>query len=1082
MKQHPILRIAFWVGIATLILAISTPLMAQTSKGTIAGTVTDRSGAVLSGATVVATSVDSGETRTVTTSSTGSYRIEALNLGNYILKISQAGFETKTITNVVVRGSVIVQADAQLAVGSTETTVTVEAQTNAIQTESGQLSHAIGSTEITSIPIGNLNPISLVLTEPGVVDVSGGGGRNFSNGTGFSVNGNRSRSNNFLIDGQDNNDNSIAGQAFQPANLNTVQEVTVLTNSYSAEFGRGGASVTNVIYKSGTNQFHGGLWELYEGSGLNAVNAYDGTYGQTSREKPRYNIHTYGFYLGGPVIKNKLFFSASSQWQRFYGKATPNVIAVPTANGVAALQAYGSANALLLLKYYNGLVAPTASNTYYTGINSTGTPIEFGFMQRTPPPQQNPDTQWNFKVDWLATSKDSVSVRYVHDRSSLTPDFFNFPTSLPGLDPQQGGPSENFGMTWTRTFNPRAINEFRASYGYFDFAFAPTATALANPLYKNPTMGISGISRMPGLGVNAALPQGRGHATYQVQDAFSITNGNHTWKMGFDIARLLIKDSIPFNSRGTISFTSGGGYTGLGNFLDNYTGSGGSLIARTFGDPVVRPKVMQQAFYIQDTWKLRSNLTIDYGIRYEFQNNPENQIPYPAVDLSKVPFDTFPRPVKVKEDGNNWGPRFGMAYTPKFWEGLFGQDKTVFRLGYGMFYDAFFTNILDNTAAGSPNAVVGTNGSVTGRGTAGALGYAVSPVLNPLSAVTSVDSNLRNPFTHQWNVNIERELPWDLLVTAAYVGTRGSHLFINQQFNPNTGYSAGYGSPYLPRVNPAQGSIGVRTNSGDSIYHGFNVKVERRFTKGLMLRSAYTFGKAIDNGSEVFTITGGSSYPQVNGPAGLKLERGLSAYDVRHRWVLAYVYNVPGIPKYSNGFVNALGFLTRDWSWSGTTTLQSGVPDTVYFYGLDTDGDGNAYNNRPYMGNPAAPIASVGIDGLYLGETPGQLYNYDTGVPVTTNDVRWIVKPGAGNVGRNTYIGPGSIRFDMAFNRSFKMPKMENHEFQVRGEFFNIFNHPNNNGWVDTSAIDGSSLGGFMDTVGARTGGRTIKVQLKYVF
>src|SRR4029077_12938995 len=302
------------------ILVIAAAAFAQTSKGIIAGTVRDTTGAVMSGATVTAKNIATGESRTTTTSEVGNYRIEAVEPGSYQIKVTAANFKTTTIDKLEVKGSVITTLNADLAVGQASETIEVEAKSIEIATENGQLSHSISTVEVQQIPVFNLNAISLVMTQPGVIDV---GANSFSNGTGFSVNGSRPRANNFLLDGQDDNDNSIQGQALQPANLQAVQEVAILTNSYSAEFGRGGGSVTNIISKSGTNQFHGSAWDLYAGSGLNAIPAESGLAGQTQATKPRFDTHPFGFTAGGPIWKNKLFAFGSSEWQRFYGKAAP---------------------------------------------------------------------------------------------------------------------------------------------------------------------------------------------------------------------------------------------------------------------------------------------------------------------------------------------------------------------------------------------------------------------------------------------------------------------------------------------------------------------------------------------------------------------------------------------------------------------------------------------------------------------------------------------------------------------------------------------------------------------------------------
>ncbi len=526
----------------------------------------------------------------------------------------------------------------------------------------------------------------------------------------------------------------------------------------------------------------------------------------------------------------------------------------------------------MLAQYFAQAPHPTAATSNRCTTSDPTNPAYqcFGFatINRVVPAKE-PDTQYNVRLDYMPTTSDTVSLRYLHDHSELTPDFFNAPTALNGFDTMQGGPSENLGTTWTHTFNPRAVNEFRASWGHFDYVFAPTSDALANSLYSLPTMTISGISNLPSLGVSSSFPQGRGHQTYQVQDGLTLTRGAHILKMGADIARILVHDTIPFNNRGTIAFGAGGGYTALGNFLDNYTGGAGAENI-VYGDPNIKPRMMQEGFYFQDTWKVKPNLTLDLGLRYEFANNPENYLQYPGIDPASYMATSNIQYSKVKEDGNNFAPRIGISYTPKFWRGLLGEDKTVIRAGYGIFYDSFFTNILDNTAASSPNAVAGTltPANATDRGIGNALGAisTIPSVLSPLSTVTTVDSKLRNPLTHQWNINIERELPAKVLMTIAYTGSRGERLFANDQINPFGGYMDATTLQYNSRLNAARGSSIIRDNKGDSIYHGASIKVERKYSHGLLLRGSYTWAHAIDNTSEVYGYFAGntllSQYPQ----------------------------------------------------------------------------------------------------------------------------------------------------------------------------------------------------------------------------
>src|SRR5882757_9663298 len=328
------------IAIGFMVLHSAT-LYAQTSKGTITGTVTDPSGAGVPGATVTARDTLGGETRSTTTGGFGEYRISAILPGIYEVKVSANGFAAVVMDHVEVGASVEKSLDVRLEVSAARQTVTVESTGATLQTETAELSSDISKTEIQQLPINSLNPISLVLTEPGAVRVSQRD--DFTNGASFSVDGLRPRANNFLIDGFDNNDNGIAGQAIQPVNLEAISEVVVQTNSYAAEFGRGGASLTNVIYSSGTNNWHGAGYWRYDGATFNAVTPEQARNGTTS--PPAFVENIPGFRIGGPILKNKLFVFGSSQWDRLRGAEQGAQIVIPTAAGVATLQSLNNPQA-----------------------------------------------------------------------------------------------------------------------------------------------------------------------------------------------------------------------------------------------------------------------------------------------------------------------------------------------------------------------------------------------------------------------------------------------------------------------------------------------------------------------------------------------------------------------------------------------------------------------------------------------------------------------------------------------------------------------------------------------------------------
>ena len=1072
--------------VSALGLVLVPSLTAQTSNGTIAGTITDKTGGAVVKATVTATSQDLGTTLgSAITDGSGGYRIDALVPGKYTVNIKAAGFSEMKFPNVDVRGSYTTSVNAELEVGSVSATVVVEASAvQELQTQSGDLSKSFSGPEIDNLPYSNLNPISLVLTQAGVTGpapVAGGNTNNSNfglrtNGTQFVVNGTRPRANNFLIDGQDNNDNSIAGQAFQPDNGAAYGEVTILTNAYSAEYGRGGGSVTNVISKGGSNDFHGSAWELNRNTYYSAIPADQGFGGGRCSDphppictgsnvgNPEDNENVFGYAFGGRIIKNKLFFFQTTQWDRERQTANGSVLKLPTANGVATLQSLGpNANVSFLLAALNGLRGSSTNLAPSIDLGNGRGLVQMGFVERSGIGEVSNARTENVRVDWLAGEKDSFSARYIRSDSALTPDLFNFPSQLQPFDSQQGGPSQTIGTTWVHTFSPRAVNEFRASFTEINFAFSPTAATAANPLFSSPQISIAGL---PALGFPSNLPQGRGHKTWQYQDALSYSIGKHTFKAGGDVAHLAVVDQIPFNSRGTITYapcspTSACTFTALANFVDDFAGTGGA-INKVFGSPVTKPFVTSYAPYVQDTWRVTTNFTLDLGMRYEYWGAPENTLLFPAlntsvgVGLPGFTLSNFPNMYasQQKSDLNNFAPRVGFAYTPRIFNRIFGHDKTVIRGGYGLFYDGLFTNILDNTGGANPNAVAFTSTSNTannGRGIANASAVlaGAQAVLNPLGSVTTVASNLVNPLTHQWNLDIQRELPGGIIVTAAYVGTRGEHLFESQAFNPRVNGGA--------RMNPNFGPVTVRDNAGDSIYHGGQLTVERRFSRGLLLRGAYTYSKLLDDGSDVFGPTGGNTFNRndfAQNPLCQKCDRGPSIFDVRHRIVASYIWDLPYIHNSSNLLTGVVKAVTRDWTISGTTTAQTGFAGTP-FLGVDINGDGSIFNDRPIIVDP----------------TKGKFDPARYGAPPKSS-------PYAGTIGRGSVEMPGFQNWDFAVQRAFKMPvwKLEGQRLTLRGEAYNVFNHPNL-GIPDLNLADANL--GLASTI---YGGRVLKIKLTYAF
>ncbi|MBS1800053.1 MAG: TonB-dependent receptor [Acidobacteria bacterium] len=1094
---------SLYLALVALLVTTGT-ITAQTSKGILTGIVRDTTGAVIPNASVSVKNQDTGENRASKTQNEGAFRIEALSPGRYTISVSQQGFNPFSVSNIIVSASVVTSHDVVMTVGDTGSTVTVEANTVALNTENGQLTGTIDSTDLRALPTFSLNPIELATTVPGVQLVNQNG---LSNGMNIQVNGARPRANNFLLDGQEINDVGIGGQAFQPQIPDMYSSLAVITSAASAEYGRAGGAVVNMITKAGTNEFHGTVFERYSGSGLDAL---DGVTRQlkplapgTPNPKARYDQHTYGFTLGGPIFKDKLFAFGGLQLQRKYGKETPNRLELPDANGYATLQKIGGPQVQLLNQYlsngsylkdyvaFNDGVITNINVGPQNGCPTTGCIVTTGHFQRQNASLSNPDTQWMYRIDFNPRSADNFYFRYMHDRQSFSPDFQNNGSALVGFDTEQGGPVELGAGGWTHVFTPNLLNELRVSEARLGFLFAPTADTLKNPLYALSSVN---IANFPALGPDQNFPQGRHEDLYQLQDTVGWTKGRQSWRIGFDIGRILETDIVSQNAKGTLSFVKGGTYiSSLGNFLQNQLGASGTA-TKTFGATRVDPHGWRSGVFAQDDIKLNADLTINLGVRYDYLTNPLNSLQYPGIDPSN-PYAAINTVYKVKNDTNNIAPRVGFAYSPHF-GGYFGDGKTSIRGGFGVFYDSTFSNILVNSAQSSPNAVGGTLTSTAPGGLPNATSLipTITPTLNPKSSVTSVVDNIVNPLTYQFNLGVERELPAQILTSVRYVGTLGRKLYANQQYNY---FSNG------ARLNTTRGVINARGNFAGSSYNGLEVSASHGFSHGLQIRGSYTYSKSLDDGSEVFSLANSpTSYSANLAPGGRGQDWGPSSYDHRHYLTISYVWSPVGLHA-NNTFANAaLGALTRHWTISGTEQFQSGPYLTFDTAGYDINGDGSTTNDRAVLGNKSKPLDTGAIDGHFVGGTDGVYYdiaalndpNGDMNV-VTPNDVHWLIPYGPQNqflhqeIGRNSYANPGLQFHNIAVEKGIGMSyfHFDRGRLILRAEVNNIGNH-NNVGPMNTS-IPNIGTAVFLDKTNARQGsgdaqsqGRQMYLWAKFVF
>ncbi|HET9713117.1 MAG TPA: TonB-dependent receptor, partial [Pyrinomonadaceae bacterium] len=590
------------------------------------------------------------------------------------------------------------------------------------------------------------------------------------------------------------------------------------------------------------------------------------------------------------------------------------------------------------------------------------------------------------------------------------------------------------------------------------------------------------------VGLPSVFPQGRLFNNYQIQDTLSYTAGNHTFRFGGDVNIQRSQQSIPFNSRGVLTFAGGGGFNAFGNFVDQFSGRGGGGANIQFGSPVIFPNAFYQNYFINDTWRVKSNLTLNLGLRYENYGTPFNSIRFPAFAGFDQPVETVAR---QQRDNNNFAPRFSFAYQPHFFKQLFGENKTVFRGGFAVNYDFFFNNILSNTASTVPNSFGVTNFGVSlpaetdPRGIAkfGVSSLPTTGTPDPFASIQTIPTNLVNPQTYVYNFGIQRELPLNMIADVAYVGSRGTRLFINEQLNPGIG-----GFNTLDRAFANRGSVLARTNGGDSSYNSLQARLDRGFKSGLLLRFAYTYSKAIDDvASEVFVTTGGSSFG--SDPFNRRLDRSLASFDVPHRFVATFLYDVPSPAK--PGFVRAV---LGGYSVAGTYRLQSGNTQSPFVGGIDLNGDGSAFNDRPVISNPNAPANSVGFsnfiaENFISGVTSRTGFSDLNGNPVNPSDVRFLVSESirGGLAGRNILRGPRQNRLDLSLTKAinFGFTGLEADRFEIRFDYFNAFNTPQfgpgTGDVTDTTFNDFRFNSGNLN-IGNVNAGRIGQFQLRYVF
>jgi outer membrane receptor protein involved in Fe transport len=857
-------------------------VMAQATTGSLRGTVTDSTGAVVSGATVTVKNEGTGtESPAVTTSGEGSFDVSALQPGSYTVTVEASGFKRSVSTGVSVKIGIVNPFTVTLEAGNVAETVTVTAGTEEIvQRDQAQLSTTVNTRQVSDLPSngagGGLD--TLALLAPGVINQRSTGAN--TNGTGLSVNGNRGRSNNFQIDGADNNDLSVTGPALFVDFADQVAEYQVITNNFSAQYGRNQGAVINIVTKGGTNTFHGSAFIFHQDNkNLNSLNNIEKRSGQLEPLSSLYNV--FGGTVGGPLYlprfgvggksyesgKNKYFFFFGYQGIRNPSLTTGSTTSLAvvaselprlaaTYPGSNSIQVYARNSPFAVT--YNGTAIPSTFAPGTPGLASVNTSpaagcpravltasgppagctgyvptsfliggpydiVNFGTAtapslfqaaqyQRTTP-QGYVEDYYNIRFDLKVSDQDSINVRYLN-QSAVSVQGLSCCSSGWNGDIPSG--SKHFGGSWTRTWGSSWVTEFRPNYQKIVVDFGggcvngtpgcipssnEIATAFTNIAFSG-ALGLTKSNALGGFGPATNLPQGRTGEVFQYPLHVTLSKGNHSWIFGYEYKHLV--EVVPFlpNFNGAFSFNSAAR-------IVNNAPSGVSI---TLGDPTLAFTENDHYAYIQDDWKIRPNLTLNLGLRYENTGQPINLLNDVTVARESNPATAFFNPAlplsirtvpRVPVDNNNFAPRVGFAWSPRFWKSFLGEDATVVRGGYSIAYDAAFYNILLNVQNAAPFSAaltipVGSLSSTTTspnplpasptgdvvRAAAAASGVLPKGVLNPIFLTqTTVDPEFRAPYAQQWSLGIQRQFGRRHVGEIRYVGTHGIGLF--QSINDN---------------------------------------------------------------------------------------------------------------------------------------------------------------------------------------------------------------------------------------------------------------------------------------------------------
>jgi hypothetical protein len=1097
------------LAVCAIIALSSSSLFAQAVNATLLGTVTDATGGTIANAKVTAVEANTSVARTTQTNDSGNYTFPDITPGTYNITFETPGFKKEVRTGVDLQVNTSTRIDSQLQPGNVSESIEVTGSTPPLQTDRADIAVKLETQQLADLPSGGQrNYQSLLNLVPGTTRATFQHSQFFNAASSLQteVNGQMRMGNNYQLEGIDNNERTGLLQILVPP-IEAIQTVDVSTSNFEAELGRASGAVANVMLKSGTNQLHGAAYEFLQNSAMNARNFFDPSVGHRA-----YNY--YGGNIGGPILKNKLFYFGDFLRISDH-QANTNLITIPTPTQISGNlsastttiydPATGNPDGTGRVPFAGNIIPANRINAISAKLlalvpapnvaSSSGSNNYFALL-----PYHKDTTSFDVKMDWNLSDKDRLSGRFSYGR----PEVFQAPIfGITGGGPAQGnfqgtGIQNTYsgGLNYNRIFSSTLIMEARVGAAHY----RNEAQGSDYGLNTSATLGIPGVNIGPFysgivginvgsfyssnlIGYSASVPWIRAEANIDVVNTWTKILGNHTLKFGGDLRRVrddLLQDQT-FSPRGVYTFAGGqtalnnNGSTSATSYFNNMAGFLLDLpnqAGRDLGQYFPAYRQWEFFTFAQDKWQVSQKLTVDLGLRWEFYPPAT-----PRFDGGFSNYDPNTNSLVIAGVGNNpsnlgmktrytnFAPRFGGAYRL--------TDKTVLRSGFGISYTPFPDNsyaynypIRANNQFDPAIATYGPAVLPDGRAATFQTGFP-DPINPPIpsngiipnaptaQAYYTINQNFKNPYVISWNLAVQQTLPFGFTMDLAYVGNHGVNSVVN--YNLNAAVVAGGGNASLPEYgfNKRTAATNFLWSGYSSMYNALQVKIDRRFRGGFGITTAYTWGKGMgfqsgDDGGLTFYVNPRRSYAR-------------NDFDRTQTFVQSYNYDLPWGPGkkwLNNGFLsNILG----GWRLNGILTLMTGTPLTI---------TGGSALNTPGSTQTAQQVADVTIlKGINIGNpwfTPTSF------VPVTANGV-------FGNTGRNIFSGPGFYNLDASLFKIFKIK--ERYSLEVRAEAFSLSNTPQfSNPGTNAANYNSDPSKNTFGVITGAGGGRTIQLGAKFNF